>query len=916
MKRMKGRLLTILMSLAMVFTMMPSQAFAGTSYKFFIFTSGAGSGNVSVYKEVGSGAWTPVDEGESIPSDVRLKIKANPDKYSDIDNNNVAITTSDLIGTMFHAGDESIPTPLIISEDENRQIINGEFIYDPSRLSQEYDSWKNGDKGIVISFKIKDTNTKSIESRKTGEGQLSLYLQDGLRMTPAKRAIEGDTILVSAEAKSGWTLSGLYLLEKGAAVPSAPYKITSDFIVFPYNDDMYQVKMPYCDAEVYAVFTSGDTPVEKHTVTVSGIKGNDKTYDGNTSATFSYDSISLEGVINGDDVGVEATGEFYDKDAGVNKKVIITGITLTGTDAEKYEVDLDKSQKEATASISPKPVEIRGNYHLAVYDGKDHYPKAYVTNLVEGDECYVNMTITSPEGAASWREANVTNFGDKSDPAYTAIVRKGSQSLSNANYTMEAERTFLFQIKKRPITITADDKEGSFAQKPELTWTMKDEQENWFESNRAEIAFTLKNEKGETFDIDNAPAGVYTVMASWETENTNYNAAFVDGKCIIHDWEFYSFGGTDVNGKNPGEPGYVDFYMDFKCTCSDRGSYDEHDGAHWTRLETNEEYKIQLKTDPGCTENGIYVYWFMGMGPDGKPYNKGIETPAPAIGHKYGAWTKLNASQHQKVCEHDKSHVIKENHKWDAGKVTKEATAEAEGVKAFTCEVCKAEKSEAIARLTPKPTPVPKPAPAPKPVPIKVSGTPTAKISVGKTSITMAWSKIEGADGYDIFFSQCNHSGKKIVCKNVKSIKGNKTFTWKKSGLKSGTAYKAYVKVYVMKNGKKTYVKTSPMMHAYTGNGTKKYTNAKSVTIKNVKKGKLSLKRGKTFKIKAKVNKLKKNKKLMPSSHAPRLRFMTTNSKVATVSKSGKITAKGKGTCTIYVYAHNGVYNSIKVTVP
>ena len=280
----------------------------------------------------------------------------------------------------------------------------------------------------------------------------------------------------------------------------------------------------------------------------------------------------------------------------------------------------------------------------------------------------------------------------------------------------------------------------------------------------------------------------------------------------------------------------------------------------------------------------------------------------PPIGHKYGAWTKLNATQHQKVCQHDKSHVIKENHKWDAGKVTKAATTAAEGVKTFTCVVCKVEKTETIAKLTPKPTT--KPAPAPK-----VSGAPTAKMKAGKTSITMAWNKIEGADGYDIFFARCNHDGKKIVCKNVKSIKGNKTFTWKKSGLKSGTAYKAYVKAYVMKNGKKTYVKTSPMMHAYTGNGTKKYTNAKSVTIKNVKKGKLSLKRGKTFKIKAKVNKLKKNKKLMTSGHAPTLRYMTTNSKVATVSKKGKITAKGKGTCTIYVYAHNGVYKSIKVTV-
>jgi uncharacterized protein YjdB len=42
---------------------------------------------------------------------------------------------------------------------------------------------------------------------------------------------------------------------------------------------------------------------------------------------------------------------------------------------------------------------------------------------------------------------------------------------------------------------------------------------------------------------------------------------------------------------------------------------------------------------------------------------------------------------------------------------------------------------------------------------------------------------------------------------------------------------------------------------------------------------------------------------------------MTSNSKVATVSKSGKITAKGKGTCKIYVVAVNGVRKTVSVTV-
>ena len=104
-------------------------------------------------------------------------------------------------------------------------------------------------------------------------------------------------------------------------------------------------------------------------------------------------------------------------------------------------------------------------------------------------------------------------------------------------------------------------------------------------------------------------------------------------------------------------------------------------------------------------------------------------------------------------------------------------------------------------------------------------------------------------------------------------------------------------------------------MHAYTGNGTKKYTNAKSVSLKNVKKGKLTLKKGKAFKIKAKVNKVNKKKKLMPKSHAPTLRYMTSDKKIATVSSKGKIKAIAKGKCTIYAYAHNGITKKVTVTV-
>lgn len=186
---------------------------------------------------------------------------------------------------------------------------------------------------------------------------------------------------------------------------------------------------------------------------------------------------------------------------------------------------------------------------------------------------------------------------------------------------------------------------------------------------------------------------------------------------------------------------------------------------------------------------------------------------------------------------------------------------------------------------------------------------PKAMKAKGKTKLVIRWGKVDGARGYDIFLSKC---GKNTKCKKIKTIKGNKTSSWTKTGLKTKTPYKAYVKAWVKKGGKKKYIAKTPTFHVYTANETKHFTNAKSITVK---KTKVSLKVGKTYKIKAKINKINENKKLMPACHTKQLRYMSSNEKIATVDGSGRIEAKSAGTCRIYVFAANGVNKAIKVTV-
>ena len=235
-------------------------------------------------------------------------------------------------------------------------------------------------------------------------------------------------------------------------------------------------------------------------------------------------------------------------------------------------------------------------------------------------------------------------------------------------------------------------------------------------------------------------------------------------------------------------------------------------------------------------------------------------------GHVWGDWTvkkkptALNAGLEQRVCEYGSSHL-------------EERTLPATGVKGLLLAQEKAKSSN---------------------------------------KMVISWTKVTGAEGYDIFFAKCNTKESKTKLKLVKTVKGNKTFTWTKGGLKKKTAYKTQVKAFAYKNGKKTYVRTSPDAHAFTSGGTSKYTNPKSVSVN---KTTVTLKKGGTFKIKGKVTKLNAKKKLISKAHGPVLRYRTSNKSIATVSSSGVITGKSAGKCTVYALSVNGLRKAIAVTV-
>lgn len=171
-----------------------------------------------------------------------------------------------------------------------------------------------------------------------------------------------------------------------------------------------------------------------------------------------------------------------------------------------------------------------------------------------------------------------------------------------------------------------------------------------------------------------------------------------------------------------------------------------------------------------------------------------------------------------------------------------------------------------------------------------------------KSCVKLTWTKYASASGYEVYWSYCD--GKQ----NYKLLKSVKKPKYIHKNLKKDRAYKYFVIAYKKVGKKKVYLCKSPAIHVAMS-----YDNRTNVKKIKTNKTKLTLEKKQTFQIKTKLT--KQNKKKLLIEHVSKIRYYTTNKKVAAVSKTGKITAKNVGQCTIYVAANSGLTKKIVVKV-
>ncbi len=174
------------------------------------------------------------------------------------------------------------------------------------------------------------------------------------------------------------------------------------------------------------------------TVAVSGIKVDDKYYDGNVGATFDYRNLVISGKVNGDDLGVIAEGVFPDYNSGTEKTVEFS-LSLNGAAKDNY--ILENSQQSDTADILRAKVSINGIIAKdKEYDGTKNasldISHATYTGLVAGESVSFKVKGEfASAGIGNNKTVNLSGWELISGAGNYEIDEENSQQTATADIT-------------------------------------------------------------------------------------------------------------------------------------------------------------------------------------------------------------------------------------------------------------------------------------------------------------------------------------------------------------------------------------------------------------------------------------------------------------------------------------------------
>lgn len=205
--------------------------------------------------------------------------------------------------------------------------------------------------------------------------------------------------------------------------------------------DVHGIAVSGANAGDYAVTQTGLSTtgtIERRTLSLSGLRAQDKTYDGQATALVTY---GRDDRVAGDALVVTATGSFDDKRAGSGKTVTATA-ALGGADAGNYVVSLAEDRTQA--SIFQRLLNLSGlSASDRVYDGTQRASVRFAgDDRVAGDQ----LTVL-----ANGQFDNV-HAGDGKRVTVTQVALSGPDA---DNYRLEpAVRDTTASITPRALTVS------------------------------------------------------------------------------------------------------------------------------------------------------------------------------------------------------------------------------------------------------------------------------------------------------------------------------------------------------------------------------------------------------------------------------------------------------------------------------
>lgn len=184
----------------------------------------------------------------------------------------------------------------------------------------------------------------------------------------------------------------------------------------------------------------------KEVTVPDGILAEDKVYDKTTKSTLATTDANIVGVVEGDELGVEAKGSFTSEKVDSNVPVEINKLSLSGADANNYVIAASGNQTSTSANITPKMLNVTGGVTAEdkTYDGTQNVvidsTNVSLEGVIEGD----SVTLASVDGlfedknAGNGKSVNLVNGeleGD--DSSNYLLAQTGNQTIKASIFKKE-----------------------------------------------------------------------------------------------------------------------------------------------------------------------------------------------------------------------------------------------------------------------------------------------------------------------------------------------------------------------------------------------------------------------------------------------------------------------------------------------